>query len=232
MDLWDKDFVVALGKQFKVIMFDNSGMGGSSVEAEKMSMSRLANNAVELMDHLGLPDAHILGISMGGMIAQQLAVSFPNRVAKLILGATSCSPKYIKRSFAQLGLLLIHSFPKFGMRFMVSAEFIKNNPEVIESMAAYVRKHPVKFSSLRLQAEAIRSYDLDASIASVQVPTLILVGTGDQIINPENSDIIAKKIPHSRLIKFQGVGHMFPLERRAETTEAILSFLLGPSPKL
>ncbi len=225
MDLWSEAFIKSLSKHFQVIVLDNRGTGASIGPEGPVSIKDFATDIVGLMDKLGFKKAHIFGISMGGMIAQQVAVSYPERVEKLVLGATTCASKFIRKNPALLGLFLFKIWPTFAIGTMISKEYLRQHPEAIEPIKSYAKKNPSKLKVLRLQSAAVRGYDLSEEIQHIAIPTLILVGTGDRIINPENSDIIAAKIKGSRLVKFSGVGHFFPLEKPEETTREVLGFL-------
>lgn len=225
MELWSQTFLNALAQRFQLVLFDNRGIGISSSPGGAISIADYARDTAQLIEKLGFKKAHILGISMGGMIAQQLAVDFPERVDRLILGATTCASKYVKKDPALLGLAAFRIFPAFALRTMLSREYLDAHPETVSELLAYAKKNPTNWSNFRLQSAAVRGYDLSEKIQGIRAPTLILVGTGDRIINAENSDIIAARIPGSRQVKFSGVGHFFPLERPAETTGAIFEFL-------
>ena len=228
LDLWSDDFVGPLAEFFQVIIFDNRGVGGSTAPDGRMSMEIYAQDVIKLMDSLGLAKAHVLGISMGGMIAQQLAVSYPDRISKLVLGATSCSAKFIRKNPRIASLLVLKWAPRIAMRALLSKEFIATQPALVERLLQVSRAHPASASTMKRQSKAVKHYDLAENVSAIAAPTLIMAGTDDQIINHENSDILAAKIRHSQLIKYLGVGHIFPLERRAEAHMAIIKFLKAP----
>ena len=228
LDLWSHEFIQPMAKLFQVITLDNRGIGGSIAPPGKVTMPLYASDVIALMDLLGIEKAHLLGISMGGMIAQQVAVSYPNRVSKLILGATTCSSKLIRKNPRIVSLVLLKWMPRFAMRAMLSKDFINTHPQLVDRLAQVVRDHPASTAAIKRQSVAVKHYDLADQVAAIRVPTLILAGTDDQIINHENSDILAKKIRSAHLIKYPGVGHLFPLERREESTAAILKLLTQP----
>ena len=225
LDLWSSDFVGPLAEFFQVIIFDNRGVGGSTAPEGRVSMELYAQDVIGLMDKLGLTKAHVLGISMGGMIAQQLAVSYPDRLSKLVLGATSCSAKFIRKNPRIVSLLVLKWAPRVAMRALLSKDFIIAHPDLVDRLVQVSRAHPASALTIKRQSRAVKKYDLADSITAIAAPTLIMAGTDDQIINHENSDILAAKIRSSRLIKYPGVGHIFPLERRAEAHTAIIKFL-------
>lgn len=229
MDLWSASFLEHLSQRYQLILFDNRGIGTSTAAGGPITIADYAGDTIGLMDKLGIAKAHVLGISMGGMIAQQVAVSYPDRVDKLILGATTCASKLVKKDIALLGLALFRVFPAFALRTMISQEFLQNHPDTVQQLQAYAKRNPTNWTNFRLQSAAVRAYDLADKIKNIKSPTLVLAGTGDRIINHENSDIIASRIPGAKLIKFPGVGHFFPLERPKETTAAIFEFLAEKS---
>ncbi|MCX6108087.1 MAG: alpha/beta hydrolase [Proteobacteria bacterium] len=155
LDLWSRDFIDPLAESYQVIAFDNRGICGSSAPQGPITMGLYAKDVVALMDRLGLAKAHVLGISMGGMIAQHLVVGYPDRVSKLVLGATTCSAKLVRKNPRIVGLLLMRWAPRFAMRSMVSKEFIATHPQLIARLAQVARSHPASIEAIRRQTSAV-----------------------------------------------------------------------------
>ncbi len=226
-ELWDPAFIAALAQHYQVLTFDNRGSGASSMPTTAVTMQAFAADIAALMDHYGWPQAHIVGVSMGGMIAQQFAVDHPGRVARLVLGATTCKASLIRKQLGLVGLLLLPHWPRLGVRALVSAGFAKRHPHALGRLVAYIRTHPASPVAARQQSLAINRFDVEARLRGLTLPVLVITGTDDRIINYENSLHLQGLIRGSQLTLLQGAGHLFPLEQPEATTHAILGFLSG-----
>jgi len=223
MDLWSETFLEALASQHRVITFDNRGVGGSRGPPPR-GITSYANDLVSLLDHLAIEQAHVLGISMGGMIAQQLAVKYAERVRCLMLGATTCAAKYVRPSRALFKILFFNIAPRHALRALLSADYLASHADQIDELIARMHRSAGSRAATLAQLTACRLFNLDAEVERITQATLLMTGTDDQIINPENTDILSQKIRGARVVKFPGVGHAFPLERERDTIDAILSF--------
>jgi 3-oxoadipate enol-lactonase len=224
MDLWSESFLTNLALHYRVITFDNRGIGGSS-GPRPISMTSFAADIAALIEHLGLERVHVLGMSMGGMIAQQLTVNHPERIDRLVLGATSCAAKFIRPRLGVLAGTLFYIAPHIAIRALVSPEYLENRPDRVREMVDNIQLASGGFKVFLDQLNAILHFDLAEAVEAIKCPTLIITGTSDQLINCENSSLLAQKIRGAELIQFKGVGHMFPRERAVETVAAMKAFL-------
>ncbi len=214
-------------KHYQVVTFDNRGVGKSDKPSGPYSTRMMADDTVGLMDHLGIQKAHIMGASMGGMIAQELAINYPERVNKLVLactyacqdGASGDTPEQArlaklpphKLAGAMIGLALNRPIYRytFGLIGAIQARFM--NSDAKQGIAG--------------QIEACRSHDTLERLGRITAPTLVIVGTADRIIAPVSSEIIAGKIPKATLVKMEGGSHSFPMEMKKEFNAKVLEFL-------
>lgn len=224
MNLWSEDFLGPLSERYRVITFDNRGVGLSTGPGP-VSINMFAQDALRLLDYLGIEKSHVFGVSMGGMIAQQFAVDYAQRLGKLILASTTCSAKRIRPSLGQLLLLLLPLAPQRAMPALFSAEFLQSHRAKVDDIIATFKADLGTMQTSRQQVLAIRRFDLETAIVGIRAPTLVITGDADRIINAHNSDLIAARIKGSRLVKFAGAGHAFLVERAAESQAEILSFL-------
>lgn len=222
--LWNPSFLGPLAERYRVITFDNRGVGGSTGPGP-ISIATFARDTVKLLDHLGLDKAHIFGISMGGMIAQQIAVSYPSRIAKLILGATTCAAKYVRPSLGVYSLLLLPVAPRFALSAVFSPEFLRKNNERIPDMLTSFKHGVGSLKVARQQLQACKQFDVADAVEALPHETLVITGTADRIINPENSEIIAGKIRGAKLIQLAGAGHAFLAEEEQATLNAFFHHL-------
>lgn len=222
--------VAAFAPSLRVVTLDNRDAGESDQEEASYTMADLADDAVALLDALGVARAHVAGISMGGMIALQLALNHPRRVERLVLIATSAggwSPE-------QRHALTLPPDPwiadpveraRAGMAQIVGpaarAALPGRLPEVIErargnrfTAAGYVR-----------QNGAIGTHDVRARLGEITAPTLVIHGDADPLVPFAQGRILAAEIPGARALFLPGVGHLPPFERPGEVNRAILAFL-------
>lgn len=222
--MWSRHFIATLAAHFRVIIYDHRGVG-SSVGPRPYSIAGFADDARLLIDHLGLPKAHILGVSMGGMIAQHMAVYFPNCVDHLILGATACAGYLVRPKLKVLLGALFYLKPDLAARALVSEEFLKADPSHLPALLATMKSASAGTAVFLEQLVAIAAFNLRGELGNIKAPTLILAGTDDQIISDQNSDLIASVITGAKLIKWTGVGHLFPRERPEATAQALVDFV-------
>ena len=228
---WD-ELPIELAHDRPVLVFDNRGMGESSIPEGPYSMSQLAGDALGLMDLLGWQRVHLMGISMGGMIAQTLALSAPHRIEKLVLGCTmhgglgQVSP-------APEVLMALQSPPQADMREMVrnflwvnyTDEWIRGNPERHEKRIDQSMASKRSRRGMFHQMAAIMEFDMEKECAGIKHSTLVLHGDEDKLIPFGNAELLAKKIAGSVLHKVQKAGHAFWHMDEGESRRVIQRFL-------
>lgn len=214
-------------KYFRVITFDNRGAGKSDKPQGPYSIRMMADDTVRLMDSLGIEKAHILGVSMGGMIAQELAINHPQRVMKLVLAGTyACQDGTSGDAPEQAELSQLTPERKVGAMIGLAL-----NKPLYRSISGLVARIQFKFmgASGRVgisgQNEACRQHDTLERLPLITAPTLVIVGTKDRVIAPVSSEVIAGKIPDARLVKVEGGSHFFSLEMKNVFNREVLNFL-------
>ena len=226
--------IPTLEKHFKVIAFDNRDVGRSSEATESYCIADMADDASALMEALGLEQAHIVGASMGGMIAQELVLSHPSKVRKLVLLATMAR----RPRFAAHRLRLVkwikerdpdnEILPIAGVLLgMMSAEFFKDDAAVDEMIEKGHWKPPYPQSPVawNRQVEAwINFYSLDR-LDTIGAPTLVLVGDQDMLMPVWGNREIAEAISGARFQILEGGGHGFIWEIADKVNRAIVDFL-------
>jgi len=226
---WDR-LPALLSRDFHVLVFDNLGTGRSPRRGMAYRMRDLADDAATVMQGAGFSRAHVFGISMGGMIAQELAIRHPSRVRSLALGCTfaswrkSTSPPFRTK----LDLLLLNLgrvTPDRIARILVSAEWHSANPTSALEWMRRAERTALRYATAQLLAIA-RHHALDR-LARIKAPTLVLTGDADRLVPPANSQVLAKAIPGARLHLLRGAGHVFPLERETETVDALRAHFLA-----
>ena len=227
--------VPAFSKEYRVITFDNRGTGRSDKPDIPYTMDMMTSDVSGLLDVLGIDAAYIYGISMGGMIAQHLALNYPEKVKGLVLGCTMCGGEHSIMPDAEAMALLFDMERmqqltpderiKETMPFLVSQEFIDNNPDVIQQFVAKVVEYVTPVHGYTRQSEAILGHDTYERLPDIKVPTLVIAGDADRIIPVENSRILASRIPNAEVVILEGMGHGFNMEVAGEADKMIIDFL-------
>jgi pimeloyl-ACP methyl ester carboxylesterase len=219
-------------KNFKIVTYDNRGVGKSDKPEGPYSIRIMADDAVKLMDHLEIEKAHIMGVSMGGMIAQELAINYPERVLKLVLACTFAGKDETSGDTPEQAELLHLSPVKMAAAMVKLAankplnRFIYGNMAMIQSVFMGVSAK----AGLNGQREACNNHNTLDRLTLIKAPTLVIVGTKDRIIKPVSSEVIVRNIPGATLIKIEGGSHMFYMEMRALFNQRVLDFLKSASP--
>jgi 3-oxoadipate enol-lactonase len=217
-----------------VIVFDNRGAGRSDQPAGPYSIAEMANDTVALLDALGIERADIFGVSMGGMIAQEIAVRHLERVDRLILGATSpggdaqvLAPPEVQAYLEPRLDLTLYEALWWGAPAGFPQEFIDAHPEVVERKIQANMAYPSDLEAYRAQLAAYRAFAIGDRISEICAPTLVIAGDSDILIPPENGQILADKIPGAEFRTIEGAGHLFWISHPNETFSAVVEFLEG-----
>jgi pimeloyl-ACP methyl ester carboxylesterase len=232
-DWWGDDFVLDLAARFRVVAFDNRGAGRSGKPQGPYSIPQMAADAAGLIDHLGWDSAHVLGASMGGMIAQELALERPERVKRLVLLCTSCGGREQVLAAPETYALL--NIPRKGLTpediaraflpLLFPQRYIDENPASIRKFVESFLMAPIEPRCFVWQMAAITSWSDYSRLKDMRPPTLIVTGSEDVLIPPENSRILADAIPDSRLVFIQAAGHALQLMFPHEVAKEVLEFL-------
>ncbi len=231
-------------KQYRTIIFDNRGVGRSSKPAGPYTTAQMASDAVGLLDALGIQQANVLGVSMGGMIAQELALGYPQRVKRLVLACTYAEPdgtveQQRKSSVAQLGgtigpdgqievdMAKLNPMDFFQQLLPLSfnPEFIANDLPKLMQMFMGSLQYGISLEGIMAQVAAVTTHRTTDRLGQIKSPTLVIAGDNDRLVPPENSDVLAKHIPGAKLVKIAGGSHGFNFETPELFNKEILAFL-------
>jgi 3-oxoadipate enol-lactonase len=223
-----------LSKHYKTIAFDNRGIGGSSAPPGEYSIRKMADDIAGLLDALKVPIAHILGASMGGMIAQELAINYPEKVKGLVLICTSPggpvfdSVKGLREATSKLSWS--YSPPPGMTPGAVLAQMLTMiyRPKFLEDNMAKIMssmKGMIPASTLGRHFDAIMKFNAYPRLRMIHSKTLVIHGACDGLIMPECGEILAGSILDSRLLMCEDASHMVFVEKWGEVKPAILDFL-------
>jgi 3-oxoadipate enol-lactonase len=229
---WGEPFLTALGGSFECIRFDNRGIGLSGQTEEPFTIADLAADTVALLDRLELESAHVLGISMGGMVAQELALAHPGRVRTLAIGCSYCGGPGSKlmdpADFQVLAEALASADQDAVFRAMwelnLSPAFRADDSRYA-AFAEMAVATPVPRRTVELQMQAILGHDTGSRLPGLEIPTLVLHGTVDRVLPYDNGPLIASLVPGSRLDTLEDVGHMFWWEQPERSAELLTGFV-------
>jgi pimeloyl-ACP methyl ester carboxylesterase len=231
-DAWDT-LPTRLAQHFRVIALDNRGMGQSSPSPGGFRIHDLADDAARVLDAEDIGQAHVFGISMGGMIAQELALRHGARVRTLALGATFSShwrshkPELgVARDLLMVSLSYRH--PRRMANLLVSDEFYTSHRDRFVGWLSRL-SHPLP-SSARRQILAIALHEAEERLRQLRIPTLVISGSNDRLVPVENSRRLVKLIPGARYVELPGAGHAFPFECTDQTVRALTEHFNAPAP--
>lgn len=230
----------AFKKHYKVIIFDNRGIGKSAKATEPYTVSTMAADALGLMDHLGIDKAHVLGMSLGSLVAQEIAIEHPERVSKLILACASIGEaqendmhermvKAFKVKEGPDGVDLSSVDFVEAMDTVIALSFNKRFYRVLFTPVSKVYMKLVGVEGHLRQIEAVQGYKTVDRLHRVTAPTLVMTGSEDKLLPPKYSEQIASLIPDARLVKVEGGSHALNIEMRSRFNKEVLGFLQGDS---
>jgi len=230
--------IPALSRHFRTLVMDNRGVGKSDKPDEAYTVGLMASDAAGLLRSLGIAKAHVVGVSLGGYIAQELALNHPDLVDRLVLMATSCgSPRYLELTkdlwdeIAKLAGLPPEQILRQGMSFAVTEKFFRNFPESIERSVGIRMENLQPLYAFNLQAAAAMSFDSRDRAHLIRQPTLILAGARDRVMPLVLTEELAKKILHARFKVFPNAAHLLFLEEADSVNRVLLDFLSGRKAK-
>jgi pimeloyl-ACP methyl ester carboxylesterase len=229
--MWSESFLAALAGHFDVVAFDNRGIGQSFRAEPGFTIDDLAGDAAAVMDHLDWPAAHVLGISMGGAIAQVLALSAPERVLTLTLGCTwpdpegAWAPGVMKLAEAAgAGDALVAARLMFEANVSATAAA---EPGAFEEFCADAGAVKVPGTVIMEQMRAATAHNVAARLGGLDLPTLVLHGTVDDVIDVEAGKRLASLVPGARLELLDGAGHLFFREQPERVATLVVEHALG-----
>lgn len=224
--------IEVLSNAYGVVSFDNRGVGQSDKPDIPYSIELMADDVARLLESLSIEKAHILGVSMGGYIAQQLAIKYPQKVKSLVLGCTSFGgPHSIPlteealQSMLKVEGLSAEEVIRQGFKAAISPKFISAYPEVVDQLVAWRLDNPTPRYAWERQFAAARAFNVETQLNKINVPTLVITGSEDIVIPPQNSSLLAERISGAHLVIIPGGGHLFFIEKAEEFNCQVLDFL-------
>lgn len=221
-----------LSERFDVVSFDNRGIGESDAPPGPYTVAEMAADAVQVLGEAGIERAHVVGTSLGGMVAQELALAYPDRLDRLVLACTTP------------GGPNAHPMPQVTVTLMTEAatlepavalrRFVENalapatvaaHPELVDRIMAHrlaTAQHPAAWAA---QAAAGATFDAYDRLGALTAPTLVQHGDADVVVDPRNADLLVELLPDARLERIAGTGHLFFWEAPERFVSSVSAFL-------
>lgn len=227
-DAWHRSQPI-LSKQYRTITFDNRGVGRSDMPPGPYPIALMASDAAAVLDAAGVESAHVFGISMGGMIAQEFALQYPERVLSLILGCTAAGgPCAVPAEPDATQMLMSRTGMTPEEAAQAALPFIYHaatSQQMIEEDLATRRPWFPKREAYTAQLQGILSWESYSRLPQIASPTLVIHGDSDLLVPPANAKLIAQSISGSKLVILSGASHIFTTDQPEESHQAILEFL-------
>jgi 3-oxoadipate enol-lactonase len=221
----------SLINHYQVIRFDNRGMGRSTAPDDPCSIQQMASDAAALLDHIGIEKAHVAGHSMGGQIAQELALAYPEKAQSLILVSSWAKGDALFNSVIATWGDLAHTVdPRLYLQVIlpwVFSDTFYSTPGMIEMVVNLNLNNPFPPSPQRIyhQSQAIMAADTKDRLKNIHCPTLVLIGNQDILTPLKYAEELAQGIPKAELMILDAGGHALLVESPESVASAILQFL-------
>lgn len=239
---WPEPLLAALEEDFRLLLFDNRGVGRSrslgavrgwaAALRQPLSTLTMAADVVRVMDAASVARAHVFGMSLGGMVAQQLALHFHERLLGLVLGCTSSGGFQAQRPKLEVLLSLVkgrlHSRSatiEAEAALQLSEGYRRAHPEVLAGWQLLATQQPTSFGSILAQLGAALRHNTRARLGDVATPTMVMTSDEDQLMPPANSLTLARLIPAAELFWVRGAGHDFVTEQPQLCASTMRRFL-------
>jgi 3-oxoadipate enol-lactonase len=227
----------ALSRQFRLVLIDNRGIGLSRTTERTFAVADLAADVLAVLDASQITGAHVLGASLGGMVAQELAIRHPERVDRLVLACTTPGWPYgfpMPRQSLQRLREAVHLPIDVAQRVLVENALapgtLAGHPELVERIIANQAGQQADPAAAQALARAGATYSGGTRQARIKARTLVISGDADAVVDPRNSELLASRIPDAQVTVFPGRGHLFFWEDPVRFSQVVISFLTTPDP--
>jgi len=227
-DMWHRTRPV-LEAHYRTLVLDNRGVGRSDMPPGPYAIDLMASDAVAVMDAAKVERAHVFGISMGGMIAQELTLRNPGRVRSLILGCTAAGgPTAVRAEHEVTQMLMARGYQSPDEAAEAALPFIYDaaTPRArIDEDLAIRRPWFPRPEAYIAQLMGILAWEAHSRLPEIKAPTLVIHGQNDRLVPPGNGQLIAERIPGAKLVLLPNAGHIFPTDQSEASHRAVLDFL-------
>ncbi len=219
-----------VSKNFRTILFDNRGVGQSDLPPGPYPIATMAADAAAVLDAAGVASADVYGISMGGMIAQEFAIQYPDRVRKLILGCTACGGPKVVRAEPEVNQVLMmrgNMTVEEGIQAGVPYIYDPGTPRArIDEDLAIRRKTYPKPEAYVSQLQGVLMWESYSRLDRIKAPTLVIHGETDRLVPPGNGRLVADSIAGAKLVMIPHASHIYMTDQPEASNGAVMDFLL------
>jgi pimeloyl-ACP methyl ester carboxylesterase len=225
----------AFSQHFRTLVYDNRGVGLSDKPPGPYSHRENAADLAGLLDHLGWERTHVLGVSMGGFIAQEFALAYSDRLDRLVLVATAfggpnmvpLSPEAVRALTPDPTLSPEGKIRRAMPLAFAAPAWVQVHPDEFEQIVAWRLEQPQPPEAGLAQAMAGFTFDVESRLGEIEAPTLLIAGTEDHVVPPANARLLAAALPHARLEIIPGAGHLVQIEEAERFNRDVIAFLEG-----
>jgi 3-oxoadipate enol-lactonase len=228
--------IPALRRRCRLVLIDNRGSGRSTTPDRKFTVADMAADVVAVLDKSRIAHAHVLGASLGGMVAQELAIRHPQRLDRLVLACTTPGwpygypmPRTSVQRMTEAASLPVEVAQRALVENALAPATLKTRPELVERIVRNSKANSGDPAAWRALANAGATYSGGTRQSLIRAPTLVMYGDADAVVDPRNSKLLSGRIPSSQEAVFPGLGHLFFWEEPAEFARTVISFLLAPA---
>jgi 3-oxoadipate enol-lactonase len=226
-----REQIRALAPHFQVVAFDNRCVGRTDQPQQPFSIADMADDTAALLEALEIESAHVFGVSLGGMVAQELSLRHPQKVRKLVLGCTHAGPRTALRSPVWAVQIFNESrdMPRpqalrYSIPILFARKTVAERPLLVEAALRVMENNNQPKASYLLQLGAVLKHDTFDRLHQITQPTLVMTGTEDALIDPGNSRLLSEHIPGAQMIEFEETGHLFFTEKPELVNNALIEF--------
>jgi len=225
-----------LAKQFQVIVFDNRGAGETDKPEEAYTIKMFADDTAGLLNALNISRAHIIGASLGGLVAQEFALTYPEMLNHLVLASTGFGgPHMVQPSFLSLIPMLLtmrrSGDPALDIRrsfaLFTSKAWCAQHDDLVTQYVNWRVAHPQPPEAYKRQQAAVKTFDGEDRIGQIKAPVLIIHGANDRVVPVKNASLLKSKLPSAQLIIIPDAGHAAPIQYAEQFNAAVAQFLKG-----
>ncbi|MSP24905.1 MAG: alpha/beta fold hydrolase [Myxococcales bacterium] len=228
-------FLDLLAPDFQLLVLDNRGLGRSGAAHLPFTASTMADDLARVLDHAQIARAHVFGISLGGMVALRFALDHGGRLDRLVLAATTPGGARSVRPrlgpFVAMARARMASVPQaitVEASLMLGSRFVAENPAILATWRTLARDYPTAPRTLLFQALAALVHDVERDLDRIGAPTLVISAEADRLVPPENSRLLARRLPRARLEWLPGDAHDLTTEHADAVAALLRAFLLAP----
>jgi pimeloyl-ACP methyl ester carboxylesterase len=221
-----------LAERFGVVLIDNRGVGESDAPAGPYSVPQMVDDAIAVLDDAGLERANVFGVSLGGYIAQELALAHPERVQKLVLCSTAPGgpkahpmPQSTQDVFARYPTMEREAGLRMFVENSLGVRGVRERPDLVEEILRYRLERAPTVDAWVAQATAGATYDSYDRIRAISAPTLVVHGGADVVVDPRNAELLGELIADARVEVVPDRGHLLVWEDSERVAELVIEFL-------